>query len=114
MHISDEAVAKVCHEANKTYCETIGDLTQRNWDDASPWQRDSAIKGVRFARYNPTAPVSAQHQSWYNDKAASGWVWGPTKDEVAKTHPCMVDYWALPVEQRYKDALFQGIVRALT
>ncbi len=87
-----ESIAKVCHEANKSYCETIGDNSQKSWDEAEQWQRDSAIKGVEYRLENPDAPRSAQHEAWYSDKASAGWVYGKVKDPDAKTHPCMVPY----------------------
>jgi len=27
-------IAKVCHEANRAYCESIGDNSQLSWEDA--------------------------------------------------------------------------------
>lgn len=108
-----EQIAKVCHEANRAYCESIGDASQKPWDDAADWQRDSAIKGVAFAIVNPDAPASAQHDSWLADKIAAGWVYGPTKSEETKEHPCVVPYDELPPEQQAKDYLFKSIVFAL-
>lgn len=105
-------IAKVCHETNRAYCSAIGDDSQKPWDEAEQWQRDSAINGVAFKLSNPDAPASAQHDAWTNDKVADGWQYGPVKDASAKTHPCIVPYGALPVEQRLKDYLFVGIVEA--
>jgi hypothetical protein len=106
-------IAKVCHEANKAYCESIGDNSQKHWYDAEQWQRDSAVKGVEFRVNNLDAPVSAQHNAWCADKYAAGWNYGEIKDVEKKTHPCLVPYEHLPIEQRKKDALFQSIVDAL-
>lgn len=108
-----EQIAKVCHEANKAYCESIGDYSQKSWEDAEQWQRDSAMMGVEFRLNNPDAPRSLQHDAWSGQKVKDGWVYGEVKDAVAKTHPCLVPYEELPEEQRKKDALFQGIVDAL-
>ena len=41
-----ERVARICHEANRAYCQTIGDFSQRPWAEADEWQRKSAIEGV--------------------------------------------------------------------
>lgn len=105
-------VAIVCHETNKAYCESIGDHSQKSWVEAEQWQRDSAINGVRFSIENPHAPASAQHEAWLDAKRADGWVYGPVKDATAKTHPCIVPYGKLPVEQRIKDYLFKAVVSA--
>lgn len=111
--MTTEQIAKVCHEANKAYCASIGDMSQKSWEEAEPWQRDSAIKGVLFRIENPTAPQSAQHEAWMLDKLNDGWKWGAEKNPETKEHPCIVDYSELPEEQRLKDALFQGVVDAL-
>ena len=107
-------IARVCHEANRAYCATIGDPSQIPWGDAPEWQRISAIKGVEFSLANPEAPASASHDSWLEEKRATGWKYGPVKDADAKTHPCFVPYAELPLEQRRKDALFWVIVAALS
>ena len=111
--MTNEQIAKVCHEANRALCESFGDFSQRSWEDAENWQRDSAIKGVEFALANPDAGDAAQHDAWAADKRAQGWVFGNVKDAEAKTHPCLVPFEDLPPQQRAKDAIFRAIVRAM-
>jgi len=111
MDIKD--IARVCHEANRTYCELIGDFTQVSWYAAPDWQKDSAIKGVLFIQSNPNAPSSASHDSWLQEKKINGWKYGPIKNVEKKEHPCFVPYDDLPLEQRRKDHLFGAICRAL-
>lgn len=50
------------------------------------------------------------HDSWLAEKARDGWVYGKVKDADAKTHPCIVPFSQLPVEQQIKDALFRATV----
>lgn len=107
-----EGIARVCHEANRAYCVSLGDHTQRPWEDAEEWQRDSAITGVKVAIALAPTPRE-QHEAWTADKRAQGWTHGAVKDPEAKTHPCLVPYDELSPEQKLKDALFVGIVRAL-
>ena len=107
-----EQIARICHETNRAYCETIGDHSQKPWEEAEEWQRQSAITGVNFTLANPAAPASAQHEAWMKSKLDDGWVYGPEKDPAKKQHPCIVPYEDLPVEQRTKDYLFRGIVSA--
>lgn len=114
MSPSLEAIARVCHEANRAWCLALGDTSQKPWDEAEPWQRDSAILGVEFVLSHPAAGDSAQHDHWSDHKVREGWVWGPVKDSEAKTHPCLVPWSELPVEQQAKDRLFRAIVVALT
>lgn len=107
-----EAVAALTHEINRAYCNVIGDHSQAVWSLAPEWQKESAIAGVKFHLENPNATPEDSHKSWLRQKEADGWRYGFTKDEVKKTHPCMVDYDDLPVAQRVKDYLFSAIVNA--
>lgn len=104
-------IASVCHEANRAYCLTQGDTSQLPWTDAPPWQRESAILGVKKAIEGATP--EQLHESWSAQKVADGWVYGDVKDADAKTHPCLVPYGELPTEQQRKDALFGAVVNAL-
>lgn len=105
-------IAEVCHETNRAFCITIGDISQKSWDEAEEWQRLSAERSVRFAIENPDAPASAQHDAWVADKERDGWKYGPIKDPAKKEHPCIVPYVELPLDQRIKDHLFRSVVRA--
>lgn len=111
-----EQIARIAHETNRAYCATIGDDSQPKWEDAPQWQRDSAIKGVRFHLKSHAEggapPPSSSHECWLEEKRAAGWAYGPVKDADKKEHPCFVPYDELPVEQRLKDYLFGAIVAA--
>ena len=106
-------IAMVCHEANKAWCMSQGDYSQKHWNEAEQWQIDSAIKGVEFRLNNPDAGHDAQHNAWMKEKVDGGWVWGIIKDVDAKTHPCIVPFEELPEFQKKKDALFCAIVDTL-
>jgi hypothetical protein len=106
-------IAKACHEANRIWCQANDDWSQKHWDEAEQWQRDSAINGVTFRIMNPDAGHDAQHNSWMKEKVDAGWVYGEIKDAEAKTHPCIVKFEELPEFQRKKDSLFCAIVDAL-
>lgn len=106
-------IARVCHEANRAYCQSIGDDSQVAWDEAPNWQQASAIKGVQYFRDNPSITPKEQHDAWVADKLENGWRFGVEKDPDAKTHPCLVDYDQLPAAQRGKDLIFQAVAREL-
>jgi hypothetical protein len=106
-------IARVCHEANRAYCECIGDHSQPSWADAPQWQRNSALDGVLIRIKDPQSSPAEQHEKWCADKLENGWKFGPVKDAEKKEHPCLVDYDQLPQEQQKKDALFIAIVDAL-
>lgn len=106
-----EACARAAHEVNRAYCLALGDTSQLPWDDAPAWQKASALKGVDGAIAGNTPEQS--HESWLEEKRTTGWTWGPVKDPEKKQHPCFLPYAELPPEQRAKDALFVGTVRAV-
>ena len=105
-------IAQVVHEANRAYCQTIGDESQVAWADAPEWQRESAIKGVDGILSGAITRPEESHESWLAEKQRTGWTYGPVKDAEKKEHPCFVPYAELPAEQQAKDAIFFAIVRA--
>lgn len=106
-----EAAARAAHEANRAWCLAHGDASQLPWDEAPEWQRSSCLKGIEGV-LRGNGPREA-HEGWLAEKKADGWVYGAVKDPVAKTHPCMVAYDALPPEQRAKDGIFVKVARAV-
>lgn len=114
MKLTEEQIANVAHQVNKAYCSSIGDNSQPEWELAPEWQRDSAINGVKaHIDSGLTMLPEDSHISWMKQKESEGWVYGERKDPDKKTHPCMVPYDQLPVEQRTKDYLFREVVHTL-
>lgn len=111
--LNREQIARVAHEVNRAYCQSLGDYSQPAWEDAPQWQKDSAALGVALHLDNPNASAAASHESWMAQKVADGWVWGLTKNPEEKTHPCIVPFDALPEAQQAKDYVFRGVVHAL-
>ncbi len=108
-----ENIAKVCHDTNRSWCQVNGDFSQPVWGEAPDWQKESAKNGVRFHINNPNADDSASHKNWYDEKIKDGWTFGVVKDPEAKTHPCLVDFRNLPIDQQIKDKLFRSVVHAI-
>lgn len=111
------AAARLAHEANRAYCKSIGDDTQLPWADAPDWQKLSCLNGAgrHWEALEGHAPISPQqsHDSWMEYKQGDGWSYGPVKDPIRKTHPCMVPYKDLPEEQRVKDSIFGAVIAAV-
>lgn len=109
-------IARVCHEANRAYCETLGDFSQPVWDDAAEWQRQSAIHGVlsHWVQLEQTREPSPRgiHEVRLKEKHESGWKYGAVKDQAKKEHPRIVPYKELPESEKLKDYIFFGIVKA--
>jgi RyR domain-containing protein len=108
-----EQIARVCHEVNRAYCQSLGDISQPSWEKAPQWQRESAMTGVAAIVANPATTPEQSHEGWLEQKRAAGWTYGPVKDAEKKEHPCFVPYEQLPMEQRAKDYLFGAVVRTL-
>lgn len=111
--LTPEQIAAVCHDANRRYCIALGDTTQPVWEEAPEWQRQSAINGVQFHIDNRFAHGIDSHENWMREKLANGWKYGPVKDPERKEHPCLMPYHELPLDQRIKDSIFVGVVRAI-
>jgi len=111
--MKNEQIAKVAHEVNRAYCQSVGDYTQPKWEDAPKWQIASALAGVELHIRDPNAGVEDSHVSWMNQKLADGWKYGVLKDEDRKTHPCIVPYNKLSVEQQTKDYIFRQVVHSM-
>lgn len=106
-----EKVAHVCHEANRALQIINEEEPSPHWMEAPEWQVQSAFEGVESALDGQTP--EQLHESWCNHKYTEGWVYGPVKDSKEKTHPCLVPYAELPLEQREKDHVFYAIVQSL-
>ena len=63
-----EHIAKVCHEANRAFCESMGDFSQVGWNRIPKWQHDSIVEGVVFILSNPGAGPEASHNAWMEHK----------------------------------------------
>lgn len=46
-------IVRICHEANKAFCESIGDFCQVSWDTAPDWQKNAAIHNVNYIIAHP-------------------------------------------------------------
>ncbi len=81
------------------------------WDTLSASAREGYVSSVRYAMkgYSPRR----QHDEWMGYRQKQGWRHGPVKNEVEKTHPCLVPYNDLPASEQLKDKLFLSIVSVL-
>lgn len=107
-----DAIASVCHEANRAYCEQLGDTSQVPWERATDRQKLSARSGVLGVLCNGDTP-EASHARWMEGLVRDGWKHGPKKDPELQEHPCLVPYEQLPVAQQRKDHLFHEICYAM-
>lgn len=45
------------------------------------------------------------HDVWASQRLKDSWVYGPKRDDVKKTHPCLVAYEDLPESEKNYDRL---------
>ena len=88
MELNVEQIAKITHETNRAFCQTIGDDSQQPWENAPEWQKESARKGVLshlhcHANGVPLGPGQS-HNCWLSEKKTAGWKYGPVKDPDKK------------------------------
>lgn len=106
-------VARVCHEAHRAYCISLGDLSNGPWDLLPDAAKAAVVAGVKAALADFSLTPAQCHSAWMNDKLAKGWKLGPMKAPDRLEHPCLVEFDKLPLEHQTKDVLFLGIVRVL-
>ena len=113
--ISIETVAQMCHVANIVYANSNCELKmlQKPWEELGAGEKNGRINAIRKIASGEIQTPRQSHEAWMKDRRAAGWVYGVTKDEDNKTHPCLVEYEELPEEQRVKDDIFFSIVYGL-
>ena len=62
MMLEIEDIAAIAHNANRVYCQRIGDFSQPIWEEAPQWQKDSAIAGVKTCLEDPTITPEKSHE----------------------------------------------------
>lgn len=85
-----ENVARVCHEAFRAWCATLGDTANPPWEQAEPWRRAFELDGVR--RVLGGASPADIHDLWRSRKTAAGWTYGDQKAPTLKRSPSLVPY----------------------
>jgi hypothetical protein len=54
------------------------------------------------------------HEIWADQRLQEGWVWGPTRNDTLKQHPCLVSYSQLPEsEKEYDRGTALGTLKAI-
>jgi hypothetical protein len=65
--------------------------------------KDESPQRVEFTPAEVQTLAEMEHERWWAQKRAVGYIFGPEKDDVDKTHPCMVPWDELPEEEKEKD-----------
>lgn len=113
-----EAIARVCHEANRAYAYIInedvefGEEVAPQWSECAEGMRIGAMSGVLNRILYGNNPEHS-HVEWMESRLNDGWVYGPKKDIKNKIHPALVPYSELPERTKTKDQLFYDILSAV-
>ena len=103
--------AQAGHEANRAFVARMG-IEEPPWEKADDRHKESVIEGVNNIIVRNFTPEQG-HENWRSRKLAEGWTLGEVKDSVKKTHPALVSYGDLPLEQKVKNEMFYDIVRSV-
>jgi hypothetical protein len=109
-----QQVALIVHEANRMMQIVNGDPVSSTWECLEESDRERTVNGVAFALRNEDPSPEQMHDNWCKDMYADGYEAGEKLDRENLTHPNLVPYDELPVQQQAKDALFSGIVSSLS
>ncbi len=81
------------------------------WDERDEAFRSQMIEYVDKLCRAETFPTPEEaHDSWWRKYEEMGWVYGPERDPIAKTHPDMVPFGELEQREQDKDAVFLALV----
>lgn len=97
-------LARQIHVAMDELARALGEAGYPAWEDAPAWQREASMSSARQALDGGLLP-GQEHARWMADKLATGWRWGPDKDDRARTHPMLLPFEDLPIVEQLKDAV---------
>jgi hypothetical protein len=102
-------IAKVIHSANRAYVDAIGGrAVNLTWEEIREEERQGLIKAVASMIVNPQLPETS-HEQWCLAREKEGWTKDVRYDYNRKTHPNLIPYDQLPLEEQFKDHMFMGI-----
>jgi hypothetical protein len=112
--MTTEQIAKICHEAVAAYSKSLGDSKAiPSWDKATEEEKEAVTKSVILHIGSVDAYPAENHNAWVKERVDSGWVFGEVEDEKKKTHPFILPFDQLPIEQQIKEHLLRGIVQSM-
>ncbi|MCK4786541.1 MAG: hypothetical protein KAV87_22470 [Desulfobacteraceae bacterium] len=106
-------IARVAYEAYAAYGRLLGDDYHLSWEEAG--EDLQAIVLVTVERYlkNPELTVEEGHNQWVAEMLANDWVFAEDKSVDLKTHPLLVAYDELSVEQQAKSHILKSIITSM-
>jgi hypothetical protein len=106
-----KACAHAAYEANRAWDESLGGVAEAPWDHLTEAQKEDIYLSVTGVVHDDH-DSKRSHDAWISRKLAKGWSLGP-KDAGKKTHPCLVEWEQLPIEQQFKDDLWVTLIKTM-
>lgn len=104
-----ELAAKTAHSVVQCVNRKFGCKELPAWEQTLTWYRASMVKHVEYIVYHNYKP-SKIHDKWVKRKIGLGWKYGLVLDKDKKTHPLLISYTGLPVEERMKLDMIKAAV----
>ncbi len=94
-------LARICHEAHLALRIGLDDSADDvHWDALPQERKDVVVNQVKLIREGKS-PAEV-HQAWIDHQLAHGWRYGTSRNRIQKTHPNLVPYEKLSVEEQAK------------
>lgn len=103
-------IAKVAHQANRAFLNTLGDTSEKDWENLSEEAKKETAEQVEFSLQNEHVGAEAHHIAWMNEMKEKGYTHGEVGD---MKHPLLVPFDLLPAENQKQHKLFFAVVQAL-
>jgi RyR domain len=86
---------------------------QRSRYQPRPMDTSDVVVPDHLRELSETLAVNA-HEVWAAQRMSDGWHYGPSRDDNAKRHPCLVPYDRLPEsEKKYDRSMVDQTVRCI-
>lgn len=113
--LPDNGLVNLCcraaYEASRAWCHSIGDDSHKPFDDLSTAEK-APIRESVIGILQGNIPEQI-HEDWRRRKIADGWSYGSEKDEERRSHPALLPYAELPLEQRVKNDIWRGVTQLM-
>lgn len=104
-----EIAAKTAHSVLQCVNRKFNCKELPAWEQTLTWYRASMVKHIEYIIYHNYKP-SRIHDKWIKRKIGFGLKYGKELDWNKKTHPLLVPFTELPVEERMKLDLIKAAV----
>jgi len=108
-------ITKIIYEATRFEAKWSGrSIVPEPWEERDEAFRNQMTKVVEeYFKMDKLPTPEEAHDSWVKAYEKMGWKYGEKRDPVFKTHPDMVPFNELSLDEREKDAIFLAFIYVL-